>query len=295
MPSISLPIRMKCLEGNSMKKNSYFIRFLFVSISLVMSAGVYNLFLLPCGIVTGESSGIATITHSLYEIEPAIMIFLISIACSTIGLMYLGKDKIKSTVLICLAYPVLIKLTENIGNWIHMDRSDILLVVLISSVLGGIANGLMYKSGYSRGGLSIISQVLYEKKKISISKSSFFMSIGIILIGSIFFGLNNALYAFIYLYINSIVVDKVLLGISNNKAFYIITYKEKEIREYIFKNLHHSVTVFDVKGGFLEEKQKAILTVIPSREYYHLTEGIKKIDKSAFYVATDAYEVEGAK
>ena len=90
-------------------------------------------------------------------------------------------------------------------------------------------------------------------------------------------------------------MDKVLLGISNNKAFYIITTKEKEIKEYIMNDLKHSITTFDVKGGFLDNKRRVLLTVIPSREYYKLTEGIKEIDEEAFFVVTDSYQVEGAK
>ena len=76
-----------------------------------------------------------------------------------------------------------------------------------------------------------------------------------------------------------------------------LTYKEREkaIKEYIIKHLHHNVTIFDVKGGFLEKKRKVLLSVIPSREYYKVTEGIKAIDKEAFFVVTDSYEVIGGK
>ena len=98
-----------------------------------------------------------------------------------------------------------------------------------------------------------------------------------------------------FLYINNLVLDKVLLGVSNNKAFYIITEKDTEVKEYILNHLGHDVTVFDVKGGFMEEKRKVLLTVIPSREYYKVTEGIKQIDKKVFFTATDAYQVEGGK
>ena len=61
------------------------------------------------------------------------------------------------------------------------------------------------------------------------------------------------------------------------------------------KDLGHNVTIFDVKGAFLEKKQKVIFSVIPSREYYRVTEGIKQIDESAFFVVTDSYEVVGGK
>ncbi len=277
------------------KEENKLTRILLISISLILSAVVYNLFLLPLPLVTGGAGGIAIITNYLFEIDPALMIFLISLSCYIISFMYLGREKTRESLLVCILYPVLIKVTENIDQWIHMDRSDIILVILCASILGGIANGLMYKSGYSRGGLPIISQVLYEKKKIPMVKSNLVIGTIIILIGSIFFGLTHAIYAFMFLYINSIVMDKVLLGISNNKAFYIITSREQEITDYIVKHLHHNVTTFSVKGGLQANDRRGILTVIPTREYYHLKEGIKKIDKNAFFVVMDAYEVEGAK
>ena len=121
------------------------------------------------------------------------------------------------------------------------------------------------------------------------------INVSIVLVGAIFFGTTNALYAIIFLYINNIVLDRVLLGINNNKAFYIITKEEEKIKEYIIKTLGHNVTTFEVKGGYLDKDRKVILSVIPSREYYEVTEGIKEIDETAFFVVTDSYQVEGAK
>lgn len=270
-------------------------RFLLLFVSLFISASLYNILLLPLNLVTGGTSGMATITYYLYYIDPAIMILLLSVACTICGYMYLGKEKTNTTLIATIVYPMLIEITHLIFSFIKVDSSDILLLVLFAGVISGIANGLMYKTGYNSGGIQMISQILYEKLKISIAKSSLVMNLIIVLIGSVFFGFTNALYAMIFLYINSIVMDKVLLGISNNKAFYIITDHENEVKNYIIDILKHTVTTFDVKGGFLEGKRRVILTVIPSREYYRVTEGIKEIDKNAFFVVTDAYQVEGAK
>lgn len=276
-------------------KNIKVYRIFLITISLIISAFVYNLFLLPLSIVSGGTSSIGTIAYYLYDINPAITIFLVSGLCIILAFMYLGKERTMGTILACIAYPIMVEITSKLVRFIPIDTSDTLLIVLFAAVLGGIANGLMYKSGYSSGGLPTISQILYEKFRISVAKSSFTMNFILVTIGAYFFGLTNALYAVIFLYIYSIITDKVLLGISGNKAFYIITDKEKEVKDYIIETLNHTVTTFDVKGGFLEDKKKVILTVIPSREYYRLTEGIKQIDKNAFFVVTDSYQVEGAK
>lgn len=278
-----------------MKNNTKIYRIILITISLVLGAFVYNLFLLPLSIVSGGTNGIGTIFYHLYNIDPALTIFLVSAFCIILGFMYLGKERTMGSILACIAYPMLIALTSKIVVKIPIETSDTLLIVLFAAVLGGIANGLMYKSGYSSGGLAIISQILYEKFRFSIAKTSFILNFIILISGTYFFGLTKSLYAVIYLYIYSTITDRVLLGTSSNKAFYIITDKEKEVKEYIFETLKHTVTTFDVKGGLLENKRKVMLTVIPSREYYKLTEGIKKIDDKAFFVVTDSYQVEGAK
>ena len=281
------------LEVIRKKKKLY--RILLMGASLLVTAILYNVFLLPLSLVTGGTNGVATITHYLYGINPAIMLLLLSIACALLSFMYLGPKRTAGTLVASVVYPLLVQLTSPLTALISQSNTDMLLMVLFAGVLSGIANGLMYKTGYSNGGFPVISQILFEEKQIPVGKSSLAINIAIVIVGAYFFGITNALYSIIFLYINSILLDKVILGISKNKAFYIITEEEKKVKEYIIKTLNHNVTTFEVKGGFLDKNRKVILTVIPSREYYRVTEGIKEIDKDAFFVVTDSYTVEGAK
>lgn len=279
----------------NIKQKKKFRRVALACISLLISALVYNIFLLPLNIVTGGTGGIATITKYIYHIEPSLMILILSLACIIISIMYLGFEKTTGAFIATFLYPLLVDITAPLAKALPLDTSDTFIIIIFASVLSGLASGMMYKTGYNSGGLTVISQILYEKFKIAISNSSLIINALVILLGGYFFGSINAMYAMIYLYISNIVMNKVLLGISNNKAFYIITSEEDMIKQYIIERLHHNVTSFDVKGGFLEKKRKVLLTVIPSREYYRVTEGIKMLDKNAFFVATDSYEVIGGK
>ena len=279
---------------DTVRNNDRIIRVSLMMISLLLNAILYNLFLLPLNLVTGGTPGIATITHYVYGMNPAIMLFFLSLACVIISFLYLGKERTLGTLMALFIYPILVQITSPL-NAILPQEPDVLLLVIFAGVLSGVANGLMYKTGYSNGGFPIISQILFERKQISIARSSLIINVIIVLMGSFFFGTTTALYAIIFLYINNLVLDKVLLGISNNKAFYIITSKEEAIKEYILDTLGHDVTVFDVKGGFREQKRRVLMTVVPSREYYRVTEGIKEIDKKVFFTATDSYQVEGGK
>lgn len=279
----------------SIKKQKKLQRFGLALLSLTISALLYNVLLLPLNIVSGGVSSVATITNHLYHIDPSLMIFILSASCSLISLLYLGPEQTASTVIASILYPLLVKIMAPVASIFPIDTDDVFIIVIFAGIISGIANGLYYKSGYVNCGFPVICKVLYQNFKISISKSTLIINMIVVFFGGLYFGSLNAMYAIILLYISSIVMDKVLLGISNNKAFYIITSEEEEIKQYIIDNLHHNVTTFDVKGGFLEKKRKVLLTVIPSREYYKVADGIKQIDKEAFFVVTDSYEVIGGK
>lgn len=279
----------------SVKKKHIIVRTIMIIVSLFISSLAYNLFLLPTNLVAGGANGISIIIKHVYKIDPSITIFIVLVICNILSFIFLGKERTIGTLFATILYPIFVEITSIFTNKITIDTTDLFLVVIFTGILTGFASGLMYKTGYSNGGLPVISQILYKYYKIPIAKSNLVLNSIVVIIGGIYFGWTMVMYAIILLYINSIIIDKVLLGISNNKAFYIITKEDKKVKDYIINVMHHSVTTFDVKGAFLEKKRRVLLTVIPSREYYRVTEGIKLIDKEVFFLATDAYQVEGGK
>ncbi len=278
-----------------LKRKKLAKRIAILLVSLFVLSLVYNVLLLPTDLVAGGVNGIAIITNYVYGIDSSIMILLISTACLLFSFLYLGTERTLGSLLATFIYPLFVKLTAIITQGITIDYNDKFLIIIFAGVIGGLANGFIYKTGFSNGGLPIISQILYKYHKIPIAKSSMVINSMIIIIGSFFFGWSMMMYAIILVFINNMMIDKVLLGISSNKAFYIVTTKEKEIREYILNNLKHTVTIFNVEGAFLEKRRKVLLSVIPKRDYYKLTEGIKLIDPNVFFVVEDAYEVKGGK
>lgn len=278
-----------------LKRKKLAKRIAILLVSLLVLSLVYNLLLLPTDLVAGGVNGIAIITNYVYGIDSSIMILLISSACLLFSFLYLGTERTLGSLLATFIYPLFVKVTAIITQGITIDYNDKFLIIIFAGVIGGLANGFIYKTGFSNGGLPIISQILYKYHKIPIAKSSMVINSIIIIVGSFFFGWSMMMYAIILVFINNMMIDKVLLGISSNKAFYIVTTKDKEIREYILNNLKHTVTIFNVEGAFLEKRRKVLLSVIPKRDYYKLTEGIKLIDPDAFFVVEDAYEVKGGK
>ena len=159
----------------------------------------------------------------------------------------------------------------------------------------GLGAGLIFRAGFSTGGTDILNMIISKIFKTSLGKSMIFTDGIIIVLGGLVFGFNKLMYSLLILYLISYMTDKVVLGISDSKAFYIITDQETRVKDFVINELNHGVTVFQAKGGYNLEKQTVIMSVIPTREYYKLKEGIHNIDPKAFFVVMDSYEVKGGK
>lgn len=272
---------------NKLKRSIRFV------IGCFLVAIAYNVFLSPNDIVPGGVGGIAIILNELFNVNNALMILLIGLLLLVASYYTLGTEKTKASVLGALLFPLMVEITNHIGLLQEIDTSQMILSSVFGGVLYGFGTGMVFKAGFTTGGTDILKQIVTKYFKVSIGKSGLLCDGAIVLTSALVFGINNLLYSIIVLYIISIMSDKVILGVSDSKAFYIITEHEKEIKEYIIKYLNHGVTVFNAKGGYNKERENVLMCVLPTKDYFKLKEGIHQIDKDAFFVVTDAYEVSG--
>ena len=266
-------------------------RYLTLIVGLFLYAFAYNLFLKTNNLVTGDVDGIATIFKS--TINPNLLIAILCILLLIISFPLLGVKTSMGSVIGTILFPIFVILTSNVADIIKIDSSDLLLIAIVAGVIRGIGYGLTFKMGFTTGGTDILNQIVAKYFKMSVGNAMIIVDGSIVVIGGFVYGWTNMLYALIVLYILSVITDKIMLGISKSKAFYIITSEDDKVKDYIMNTLNHGVTIFPDKGGYTKEREKMLMCVIPTREYYKLKEGISKIDGEAFFVITDAYEVRG--
>ena len=252
----------------------------------------FNLFLLPQNLIYGVS-GFGVILNKLYQLDPSVVILVGSLILLVLSFILLGKEKTMNSVVGSLLYPIIVKLTVPLVNYITLNIDDTLVLTIFGAVISGFGYGLIFKSGFTTGGTDILNQIFAKYFKMSIGNAMFFTDGFIILFGAFALGWDVLMYSIILLYIISIMTDKVILGISESKAFYIITEHETAVKKFITQYLSHGVTVLEGRGGFTGNNKKVIMCIIPTKEYYIAKEGIHSIDENAFFVVTDAYEVYG--
>ena len=274
---------------------SNFQRYVQMIISIFILALLYNAIIQPANITSGGINSIAIILRYLFRIKPLLTISCLTAFFIFLSYIFLGKKKTRGTLAAAILYPVFVYLTSFLRPLINIDMSDMLMISIIVGVISGFCNGLLYKTGFSNGGIPVISQILNKKFNISMGKSTFFINSIIVLIGGYYFGVNMIMYAIIINYINSIIVDKIMLGISKNKSIYIVTKEQEKIKKFIIEDMKHSVTLLKGEGAYSNKEKEVILSIIPTREYFEITESIKLIDPDVFYMVSDAYEVKGGK
>ena len=108
------------------KRKSLLRRIVILILALFVLSLVYNLLLLPTGLVAGGVNGIAVITNYVYGIDSSIMILLISLACLLFSFMYLGKERTAGSILATFLYPLFVKITALITQNINLNYQDFL-------------------------------------------------------------------------------------------------------------------------------------------------------------------------
>lgn len=277
---------------DKINKKNIFKRYVMLLSGCLIVAFAFNLFFLRYNIICFGVSGVS-IVFSKFGIDPSVFIMVSNILLLIISYFFLGINDTKGQIVGSLIYPVFVSLTKIVTDMIDLGNLEMIIIAVIGGVLAGIGYGLIYKSGFGTGGTDIIGNLVVKYSKISMGNAMMFINGSIIVLGKLVFSWKIIMYAIIVTYLISIITDKILLGISNSKAFYIVVPKDKDdiVRDFLTSLPGVGSTVIDAHGGYSNDRQTMILAVVPTRMYFLVKEGLYEIDKSIFYLVCDSYEV----
>lgn len=266
-------------------------RYLMLTIGCFIIAFAFNVFFKQFGIVCFGITGLSLVVNKKTGIDPSIFILFANVVLLFVCYFTLGKKKMKNSLVGSLMLPCFVYLTEYLVPFVKFDNVEILVIAVFGGVLSGLGYGIIYKSNFNTGGTDIITETISKYTKISLGKATWLSDGLVVLSGLLVFSWEIVLYGFMVLYIISFMTDKVVLGISQSKAFYIVTTKEAEVREFLLSITDGGVTIVNARGGYSNDQQSLLLGVVPTRQYFIVKEGLKEIDSSIFFLACDSYEV----
>ena len=273
-------------------KENRLIRFTEFLVGIVLLSLSYNIFMRATNAMYGIG-GVGIVMNKLFGIPNYLFILIANIFLLMLSYVLLGKEVTARSALGSILYPIFIHLTEWIIPYVNLSSLEKIVMVVSGAIITGFGLGMIFRSAYTTGGTDILDQILSKYLKLSIGKAMIIVDGLVIILCSLCYGFEVMIYSIITLYIVSLISDKVIIGISQSKAFYIITDNETSIKKFLINELKHTVTVLHGRGGYTGDNQKVIMCIIPTREYYVVKEMIKELDPNAFFLVTDSYEVSG--
>ncbi len=274
-------------------KGNLFSRVFIFLIGVLLTALAFNICFAPQNLVTPGVSGLAILVAHVSNLSAASFIFYANLFLIGLSLILLGGQKSIIGIIGSLTYSVFVFFTQDINSLLNISFENDLLYVLCGAVLYGLGTGLVLRVGFSTGGTDILGLIISKYTHKPIGKSLLIANGMVILLGAFTFGYTMILYSIIIVYLSTLLVDKIVLGISDSKMFLIDTEKDEEITRFIMEIMQSGVTIFKAKGGYKNDKKEMLMCVVSTTNYFKLKESIKQIDPNAFIMVSDCYEVHG--
>lgn len=251
-----------------------------------------KLFLIPAGLVTGGTTGIALAINHAFGVPVSAFVLIFNMLMLAAGFLILGKQFAATTVISTFAYPVALGIFDRLfGNLVLTQ--DVVLCTLFSGLGIGMALGIVIRAGASTGGMDIPPLALQHYFRIPVSVSMYVFDFCILLAQAVYNPPEKVLYGILLVMTYTVVLDKLLLMGTTKTEVKVVSRKSEEIRNVILTRMDRGVTMFSGESGYLRNDTQIILSVISNRELPHLEKLIHEIDPESFMVVSRVSEVRG--
>lgn len=250
------------------------------------------MFILPGGMITGGTTGIALTVNHYFNVPISVFVFCFNLVMFVIGAAVLGKKFALTTLISTFYYPFILGVLENVpalGNF----TNDTVLSTIFGGLMIGFAIGIVIRAGASTGGMDIPPLVLNKKFGLPVSVLLYLFDFTILLMQMLFSNKDQILYGILLVMIYTIVLDKVLLLGTTQTQVKIISKEYSKINKAVISELDRGSTLIYGETGYLHTEQPIVLTVISNRELTRLNQLVMGIDPSAFMIISKINEVKG--
>ncbi len=269
-------------------------KFIFITLGTLISAIGLHFFLVSTGLAVG---GVAGLAMQIQFFFPSLNIGIISLVSNIIlyimAFIFIGRYFAGYTIYSSLLLSFFLGFFEKYFSYGDLLHGDTLLNLVTGVFLLGLGIAITLLNGASGGGLDILAKIMTKYTGYKISYTIFFFNF-LVTIGACYvYGLKNGIYALFGVFLNSIVIDKVISGISNKKHIMIISDYHVEVVDFIHRGLDRGATYIKGEGTYKNQPKNIVSVVLDRENYIKLMKKLSEIDQTALVIVTDAYDVVG--
>ncbi len=266
-----------------------FLAWLQIVIGCIIGAAAYPTFLDPGKIAPGGLTGVAMIMKHLWGWDIGITSLILNIPLFVIGYRAMGRVFAFRSLVATILFSFAIDLMP-----LKAIEVEPILGTLYGGILLGIGLGFILRGGATTGGTDMAARMVHKYLPfLSVGMFLFLIDCVVVVAAWIFIGSSEALYALICIFVSGKAVDVVMLGLSSNKACFVITDAWEKVSSRLLDEMERGVTQLSARGAYTGTERPVVLCVLPPQEVSRLKEIVRQEDEKAFMFITEAHEALG--
>lgn len=265
---------------------------LMVLLGNALYALAVDMFVLPCGLITGGTTGLALAARYWLDVPVAGFVLVSNVIMFVVGALAMGRWFAFNTALSTFCYPLFLDLFARIPGIDGFTR-DPMLGTIFAGVLIGVAIGLVIGAGASSGGMDIPPIVLNKYFGLPVGVVMYLLDFVILIGQMVFADKEQILYGILLVLLYTVILEKVAVLGHSKIQVKILSEKNDEIRHIILRVLDRGCTVLHAQTGYTGTERDMLLTVVTNRELAKLNHLVLETDPQAFIVISSVNEVHG--
>ena len=249
-------------------------------------------FLLPGGLITGGTTGIALFIRHCFPISISVFVLGFNLVMLLLGLTVLGRKFAATTVLSSLLYPVLLELWERVLPAQSITQ-DVILCTAFGGMCIGAGLGIVIRTGASTGGMDIPPLVFNRLFHLPVAPMLYGFDMVILLLQALFSDWEQILYGILLVLIYTAVLNKALVLGQQKVEVKVVSEKVEEIRRAVLSRVDRGGTLLQSRTGYMLRETEMLLSVVSPTELGKVERLIHTIDPEAFLIVSRVSEVSG--
>ena len=259
-----------------------FKNYILISIGAILVAVGICFFLIPANLATGGITGLAMVINALF---PALSIgeilLVLNIILFVVGFITIGKDFGAKTIYASFLLTGIIYLFDTFIVIKQPLVDDLLVNLIVGILIQGIGLGIVFNQDASTGGTDIIAKILNKFFHFEIGKGLLLADFVVVSLAAYSFGIELAIYAFLGILMNGLIIDTAIAGFNLKVNVSIISKESDAIQKFIVEKLERGATIYAAKGAYTMRDKEIVTSVMDKKEFIRLKVFIKHTDPEA--------------
>ncbi|MEY8395364.1 YitT family protein [Lachnospiraceae bacterium 45-P1] len=277
------------MEKETIKKEMAAVGFMLAG-CVVFALGL-NLFVVPCNLVLGGTTGGAVVVNKLFGIPVGTASIMINVPIMLVGWKILGWKFIARTAVTSMVLGAMIDALA----WVQFPKVDPILSALYGGILLGIAIGIFYQYNWSSGGSEILARAWCRATGKGTMGQAMAIVDGMVVVGgNLLLGEPaNMLLALVTIFVCSKATDMIIAGYDKGMQCLIITNKGDELYHLVQTKYQRGMTCLNGRGMYTGNEYQVMMTVVKRAQFADYKKMIKAVDPAAFVIVSETYDVFG--